>query len=82
MLKCLFLSTSPIASSRVCWDVHNCLQCVEVTQVSYFVLYVSLPCLVGLAAEINKTDKLSKQSYISRHFFTIISSNTFTMKIS
>ena len=24
-LKCLFLSTSPIASSRVCWGVHNCL---------------------------------------------------------
>jgi len=26
-------------------------------QVSYFVLYVSLPCLVGLAAEINKSNQ-------------------------
>jgi len=59
LLKCLFLSTSPIASSRVCWGVQNCLKCVEVTEVSYFVLYVSSPCLVGLAAEINKTVKLS-----------------------
>jgi len=59
LLKCLFLSTSPIASSRVCWGVYNCLECVEVTQVSYFVLYVSSPCLVGLAAEINETVKLS-----------------------
>jgi len=25
LLKCLFLSTSPIASSRVCWGVHDCL---------------------------------------------------------
>jgi len=48
---------SPIASSRVCWGVYNCLECVEVTQVSYFVLYVSSPCLVGLAAKINKTVK-------------------------
>jgi len=55
LLKCLFLSTSPIASSRVCWGVHNCLYSVEVTQVSHFILYVSSPCLVGLAAEINKT---------------------------
>jgi len=60
LLKCLFLSTSPIASSRVCWGVYNCLECVEVTQVSYFFLYVSSPCLVGLAAEISKTVKLSK----------------------
>jgi len=29
-------------------------------QVSYFVLYMSSPCLVGLAAEVNKTVKLSK----------------------
>jgi len=28
--------------------------------VSYFVLYVSSPCLVGLAAEINKTVKTVK----------------------
>jgi len=28
--------------------------------VSYFVLYVSSPCLVGLAAEINKTVKIVK----------------------
>ena len=55
LLKCLLLSTSPMASSRVCWGVHNCFKCVDVTQVSYFVLYVSLPCHVGLAAEINKT---------------------------
>ena len=61
LLKCLFLSRSPIASSCVCWGVHNCLWCVEVTQVSYFVLYVSSPCLVGLAAEINKTVKTIKQ---------------------
>jgi len=27
-------------------------------QVSYFVLYVSLPCLVGLAAEINKSNQI------------------------
>jgi len=27
--------------------------------VSYFVLYMSSPCLVGLAAEVNKTVKLS-----------------------
>jgi len=26
-LKCLFLSTSPIASSRVCCGVYNCLEC-------------------------------------------------------
>jgi len=38
LLKCLFLSTSPMALSRVCWGVYNCLKCVEVTQVSYFVL--------------------------------------------
>jgi len=62
LLKCLFLSTSSIASSCVCWGVYNCLLCVEVMQVSYFVLYVSSPCLVGLAAEINKTVKLSKLS--------------------
>jgi len=31
--------------------------------VSYFVLYVSSPCLVGLAAEINKTVKLSWLHY-------------------
>ena len=60
LLKCLFLSKSPIALSRVCWGVYNCLQCAEVTQVSYFVLYMSSPCLVGLAAEVNKTVKLSK----------------------
>jgi len=29
------------------------------SQVSYFVFYVRQPCLVGLAAEINKTVKLS-----------------------
>jgi len=62
LLKCLFLSTSPIASSRVCWGVYNCLECVEVSQVSYFVLYVSSPYLVGLAAEINKTVKTVKLS--------------------
>jgi len=39
--------------------VHNCFQCVEVMQVSYFVLYVSLPCLVGLAAEINKSNQIN-----------------------
>ena len=38
-LKCLFLFTSPIASSRVCWGVHNCLEYDENSQVSYFVLY-------------------------------------------
>jgi len=26
LLKCLFLSTLPIASSRVCWGVYNCLK--------------------------------------------------------
>jgi len=25
LLKCQFLSTSPIALSRVCWGVYNCL---------------------------------------------------------
>jgi len=24
--SCFFLSTSMVASSRVCWDVHNCLE--------------------------------------------------------
>ena len=62
-LKCLFLSTSSIASSRVCWGVCTCrifprkhdkfasvlLMCV---------FFVHQPCLVGLAAEINKTVKL------------------------
>ena len=56
-LKCLFLSTSPIASSRVCWGVYNCLE--NDTFASVFVLYVHKPCLVGLVAEINKTVKLS-----------------------
>jgi len=31
-------------------------------QVSYFVLYMSSPCLVGLAAEVNKTVKTVKLS--------------------
>jgi len=38
-LKCLFLSMSPIASSRVCWGVYNFLSMIN-SQVSYFVLYV------------------------------------------
>jgi len=58
LLKCLFLSGSPIGLSRGWWGVYSCLQCVEVTQVSYFVLYVSSPCLVGLAAEINKSNQV------------------------
>jgi len=65
LLKCLFLSTSPIASSRVCWGVYDCLECVEVTQVSSFVLYVSSPFLVDLAAEINKTVKTVKTVKLS-----------------
>jgi len=35
-------------------------------QVSYFVLYVSLPCLVGLVAEINKSK--SNQTKATRLF--------------
>ena len=37
-LKCLFLSTSPIDSSRVCWGVYNCLEYDKFARV--FVLYV------------------------------------------
>jgi len=35
-------------------------------QVSYFVLYVTLPCLVGLAAEINKSNQESS-SFVLCH---------------
>jgi len=38
----LFPSTSSVASSRMCWGVYNCLEYVEVSQVSYFVLYARL----------------------------------------
>jgi len=31
-------------------------------QVFYFVLYVSLSCLVGLAAEINKSNQITSQA--------------------
>jgi len=34
-------------------------------QVSFFVLYVSLPCLVGLAAEINKSNQIINQWFSS-----------------
>ena len=37
-LKCLFLSTSPIAPSRVCWGVYNCLEYDKFASV--FVFYV------------------------------------------
>jgi len=56
-LKCLFLSTLPIASSRVCWGVYKSLEYDKFASV--FVLYVRQPCLVGHAAEINKTVTLS-----------------------
>jgi len=29
---------------------------------SYFVFYVSLPCLVGLAAEINKANQIKSKT--------------------
>jgi len=49
------------------------------SQVSYFVLYVRWPCLVGLAAEINKTVKLTKLVKVtirlsSVHVYLLISS--------
>jgi len=40
-LKSLFLSTSPIASSRVCWGVYNCLEYDENSQVSLFYMCAS-----------------------------------------
>jgi len=73
-LKCLFLSTSPIASSHACWGVYNCLWYDKFASVLFF-LYVL--CLVGFAAEINKTVKLSggkstrcsfKKTLSSTHF--------------
>jgi len=42
----LYTSSKPVKMFLICHE------CVEVSQVSYFVLYVHLPCLV---AEINKT---------------------------
>jgi len=44
-------------------------------QVSYFVLYVSSPCLVGLAAEINKTVKTVKLKSSIASFATCLSSD-------
>jgi len=40
-------------------------------QVSYFVLYVSLPCLVGLAAEINKSNQIKSNN--SKYFRNFLS---------
>jgi len=62
LLDKLFLSTSPIASSRVCWGVYNCLEYYMMKIRKCFSLFSmrAKPCLVGLAAEIHKTAKLSK----------------------
>jgi len=43
---------------------------------SYFVLYVRLPCLVGLAAEINKTVKTVSDS-ICTICVTLLNANIF-----
>jgi len=41
-------------------------------QVSYFVLYVSLPCLVGLVAEINKSNQTKATRLFGIHMIILL----------
>jgi len=45
VLKCLFLSTTPIALSRVCWGVYNCLECDKFASVLLcFICALAMTC--------------------------------------
>jgi len=44
-LKCLFLSMSPIPSSRVCWGMYNCLEYDKLASVLFcFICALAMSC--------------------------------------